>query len=374
VPQTLLLADDSVTIQRVIELTFADEDIDVVAVSNGDQAIARLDAMPPDIVLVDVGMPGKSGYEVAAYVKQTPKLAHIPVVLLTGAFEPVDEARATAAGCDGVLAKPFEPQLVIGRVKELLSRTAPPASAALLDDIFNAPPAAAAHAADLWPASTGAQTADGPADGSTKIDDYFDQLDAAFTSLAGKPSEAAERPAAPVPAELDWFGLQPAGNTEETPELAAPAQPFWMHDAPELLIAPPMELEKSSEAENPSAPQEPAPAQVQAPVQAVAPPPASPMPAMSTQAPPAPAVTVLPPLADAFAALLDAEQGEPAPAARPAWPSTARSGPAITDDLVEQVSRRVLEQLTDRVVREAVAEIAERLVREEIARIKASIE
>src|ERR1700688_3892885 len=137
-PRTLLLADDSVTIQRVIELTFADEDIDVVAVSDGDQAIARLDAMPPDIVLADVGMPGKSGYEVAAYVKQTPRLAHIPVVLLTGAFEPVDEAKAAAAGCDGVLAKPFEPQLVIGRVKELLAR--PKQVAPSLDAPLSPPP------------------------------------------------------------------------------------------------------------------------------------------------------------------------------------------------------------------------------------------
>src|SRR3989475_4553037 len=120
VPQTLLLADDSVTIQRVIELTFADEDIKVVAVSDGDQAIEKLAASPPDIVLADIGMPGKNGYEVAQYIRQTPKLAHIPVVLLTGAFEPIDQARASAAGCDGVLAKPFEPQLVIGRVKELL--------------------------------------------------------------------------------------------------------------------------------------------------------------------------------------------------------------------------------------------------------------
>ena len=111
VPWTLLLADDSVTIQRVIELTFADEDVKVVAVSDGDQAIARLDSAPPDIVLADIGMPGRSGYEVAQYIKQTPRLAHIPVVLLTGAFEPVDQARAAAAGCDGVLAKPFEPQV-----------------------------------------------------------------------------------------------------------------------------------------------------------------------------------------------------------------------------------------------------------------------
>src|SRR3979409_1924391 len=92
VPYTLLLADDSVTIQRVIELTFADEDVQVIAVSAGDQAIERLDsAAPPDIVLADIGMPGKNGYEVAQYMRQTPRLAHIPVVLLTGAFEPGDQ-------------------------------------------------------------------------------------------------------------------------------------------------------------------------------------------------------------------------------------------------------------------------------------------
>ena len=69
---TLLLADDSVTIQRVIELTFADEDVQVVAVSDGDEAIARLSKTPPDIVLADVGMPGKNGYEVAQHIKSTP--------------------------------------------------------------------------------------------------------------------------------------------------------------------------------------------------------------------------------------------------------------------------------------------------------------
>src|SRR3954469_11243541 len=121
-PHKLLLADDSVTIQRVIELTFADEDIQVHAVSDGDEAIERIDADPPDIVLVDVGMPGRSGYEVAQHIKETPRLQHIPVLLLTGAFEPVDEGKASAIGCDGVLAKPFEPQLVIARVKELLGR------------------------------------------------------------------------------------------------------------------------------------------------------------------------------------------------------------------------------------------------------------
>src|SRR3954454_24296594 len=137
-PHTLLLADDSVTIQRVIELTFADEDVTVVAVGDGDQAIERLKTSPPDIVLADIGMPGLNGYEVAQYVRRSPKLSHIPVVLLTGAFEPVDQARANDAGCDGVLAKPFEPQLVIGRVKELLARARRPAPAPAPADLDRA--------------------------------------------------------------------------------------------------------------------------------------------------------------------------------------------------------------------------------------------
>jgi CheY-like chemotaxis protein len=125
-PHTLLLADDSVTIQRVIELTFADEDIRVIAVGDGQQAIDRVTADPPDIVLADTGMPEQDGYEVAAFIKNDPNLAHIPVVLLTGAFEPVDGDRATKAGCDAVLVKPFEPQEVIKRVRELLGKSAAP--------------------------------------------------------------------------------------------------------------------------------------------------------------------------------------------------------------------------------------------------------
>ena len=93
-PHKLLLADDSVTIQRVIELTFADEDVQVIAVGNGQDAIDRVQRDRPDIVLADVGMPERNGYEVAAFIKGNPATAHIPVVLLTGAFEPVDEGRA----------------------------------------------------------------------------------------------------------------------------------------------------------------------------------------------------------------------------------------------------------------------------------------
>ena len=101
----------------------------ITAVSDGDQAIQRLESAPPDIVLADIGMPGRNGYEVARYVRQSPRLSHIPVVLLTGAFEPVDQAKATEVGCDGVLAKPFTSETLARYVCEALdARKAPPSS------------------------------------------------------------------------------------------------------------------------------------------------------------------------------------------------------------------------------------------------------
>jgi len=124
-PKTLLLADDSVTIQRVIELTFANEDIRVVAVSDGKRAVQWMDSEWPDIVLVDVEAPELDGYGVAAYMKKSPRLKNVPVLLLAGAFEPVDEKRAASIGVEGVLVKPFEPQQLVTRVTELL--TPPPA-------------------------------------------------------------------------------------------------------------------------------------------------------------------------------------------------------------------------------------------------------
>ena len=117
----LLLADDSVTIQKVIELTFADEGVKVVAFNNGLDAIESLEELAPDIVLADVFMPSKSGYEVCEYVKQNEKLKHIPVMLLVGSFEPFDEAEARRVGADDILTKPFQSiRRLIDRVGSLV--------------------------------------------------------------------------------------------------------------------------------------------------------------------------------------------------------------------------------------------------------------
>lgn len=122
----LLLADDSATIQKVIDLTFADEGVRVVAVGSGREAIDQLLELEPDIVLADVFMPSPNGYEVCEYVKTNEKLKHIPVVLLVGSFEPFDEAEARRVGADDILTKPFSSiRRLIDRVGALV--TSPPA-------------------------------------------------------------------------------------------------------------------------------------------------------------------------------------------------------------------------------------------------------
>jgi len=220
---TLLIADDSPNIQRDIELTFADENVDVIAVADGDAAIARLETAPPSIVLADVDMPGKNGYELARHIKATPGLAHIPVVLLTAALGPA----ARTAECDGMLSKPFEPQLVITTVRELLNR-----------------------------------------------------------------------PAATAPTSA------PSSNQAVDPD-------------------------------------------------------------------------AVPTLADAFAALLAAEERGQDPADAAIWPPAREPAPVVTEELIDEIVRRVLARLPENVVRDAVSDVvltvAERLVQEEILKIKAAI-
>lgn len=120
-PKRILLADDSITIQKVVELTFSDGDYEVTAVNNGAKAIQKLGEMRPDIILSDIIMPEKNGYEVCEHVKSHPEYRNIPVVLLTGTFEPFDPDRAEKAGCDAVVTKPFESQSLIHKVEELIA-------------------------------------------------------------------------------------------------------------------------------------------------------------------------------------------------------------------------------------------------------------
>src|ERR1700741_5037095 len=143
-PKKILLADDSITIQKVVELTFSDGDSEGTAVNNGAKAVAKRGEMRPDIILSDIIMPEKNGYEVCEYVKSHPEYRNIPVVLLTGPFEPFDPARADKAGCDSVGTKPCESQSLIQKVEELIAQSkSSGAPAAAVPPPAAAPPAAA---------------------------------------------------------------------------------------------------------------------------------------------------------------------------------------------------------------------------------------
>lgn len=112
----LLLADDSIAIQKVIDLTFTDEGMEVTTVGDGQDALEKLNQFTPDVVLADIFMPGVDGYELCKFIKENERFRGVPVMLLVGSFEPFDEAEAKRAGADDVVTKPFQ------SIRDLVSR------------------------------------------------------------------------------------------------------------------------------------------------------------------------------------------------------------------------------------------------------------
>jgi hypothetical protein len=235
------------------------------------------------------------------------------VLLLAGAFEPVDDARVREIGCDGVLIKPFEPQQVIARVRELLGSTrALP------------PPAAAVPSA---------------AEPSAALDVYLDRLDAAFATLEAPRIASREETRRDEPADAD----PPVPTLDALLGMAAPSP---VPPGPSMMT-PVVEPPDVSAALTASA----------GPV----------VPATEPDA-------TRNVLADAFSRLFASELQEPgAPLAAPHPPPPAPA-PVVTDAMVDEVTRRVLARIAPDAVRQVVAEIvsevAERLVREEIERIR----
>jgi CheY-like chemotaxis protein len=119
----ILLADDSPTIQKVVNLTFADEGIDVVCASDGDAAYQMVSQFTPDLVLADVNMPGKSGYELCQALRDREETRKTPVILLVGSFEPFDEEKALEVGANDYLTKPFQSiRQLVATVSELMGK------------------------------------------------------------------------------------------------------------------------------------------------------------------------------------------------------------------------------------------------------------
>jgi CheY-like chemotaxis protein len=240
-PKTLLLADDSVTIQKVVGISFANEDIALLTVDNGDDAIARVREARPDIVLADVVMPGMNGYEVCEAIKSDPQLRETPVLLLTGTFEAFDEERASRAGADGHITKPFEAQSLVDQVNARLSQATAP-SPMPEPTSPEASPAAPQQTLEQEEPPAQQETPEASPEGG----ESFDFFDEEITEPRGAPSEtmvvsddlgvdAEPEDAFAFEASDDLQGeSSPPSLSDSEPEFAAPGEMLAPSPEPEM--------------------------------------------------------------------------------------------------------------------------------------------
>jgi len=338
---TLLIVDGSPMMHRIMELTFAPEGIQVIAETDGDQAIALLPVVRPDIVIADHALASRSGYDVAAFVSGHPDLGHIPVLLMASPFEPLDRARAETCGVAGEISKPFEPAQLVARVRALLA----------------APPREQPAAPSPEVRTPALKLVEPVAPSRGALDDYFDRLDAALERLdeqisareapdgaapSGEPALRDEEPGLPTVDRLlgDERAAARGAILIDHPLRGA----YAMNDEPDVPASGPV-------------------------------PDVSATPERGTD---------LSALVDALEALRRKPAGrEPQPAAAGEAPGTdapaarvpaIESGFALTEATIDEITRRVLERLApgavSPVVTDVITKVAERLLREEIARLK----
>lgn len=429
-PKKILLADDSVTIQKVISITLASEDYVLEIVGEGVSAIAKIKAMKPDLVLADIAMPGKTGYEVCEFVKNDPELKNTPVILLAGTFEPLNKAEAQRVRADESIVKPFGSQEFVDKIKALIEKAQAPA----MEAVHAAPVAKPEITAEVWKSGEFLGASEEPDEANQPEPDLgfmegnlFDEADKdlgggsqeqEFTDLSfadepkkkaspapprpqapAPPPAAARRPAAPPayvpppppppppplkPFDFDSLKTESFGAPEDEP-----AQDFWTQpgagispdagvrgQAPEAPVAPPPPPPRVA------APPPPKPVDFDtfasiSPESFVEPPP---RPSEPSFAPPPPRVVAPPPPPPA-------PVFEPAPAPRvetvvervvqAAEPrimeeASRASGIniAVSKDQIEEVVRKLARDIIEEVAWEVVPELTEQIVTEEFNKFR----
>lgn len=206
---TVYFIDDSATMREVIKIAFRRENINVVACHDAATALTEIETAKPDIVITDVIMPDKDGYDVCQHIKSHPELAKTPVILMSGVVNRAVAEKAFAVKADELLRKPFQPQDLIARVKHLLKPNGAPAPT----------PAAAANAAVA--------------------------LSSIFSAAAAAPIPPRSVPAAPAPVQqraVATAGAAPAMPLPVTATAAVPTpQPVAVpmpHAAPQVTAPP----------------------------------------------------------------------------------------------------------------------------------------
>lgn len=423
----LLLADDSITIQKVVAIIFANEEFELTVVDNGTAALEKAREIKPDVMLVDALMPGKTGYEVCAEIRRDPVLGAVPVILLIGAFEPLDEEKSRQCGADATISKPFESQQLIDRVKEMLElgktrKTAPPAAAAQpapaaeeiwgdlssFDAMAQTAPAAAAPAAapanapadeNLWEGVTAEPAWELPA-----VEEPAWEAPSAPAQPAAAPVAAVEMVEASMEDDL-WgaFELEeeaPAAPAASPAQLFGVVEPEAEYEAEEIFsfdeaeeieeTGPPLDVEESAAdsaltvseeeffafAEEPEpAPAVPAEAEAEAEAAAFGVPEYEPfefgLEEPAPAAAPAAAAQVAPVVPAAPVA--PAAPAVAAPAQAPPAVAPPAAAPELTEDQLVAALSKVSREVIERIVWEVVPDLAEVIIKEEIRKLKSGV-
>lgn len=338
----ILLADDSITIQKVIGIIFGGEEYSLTVVDNGQAAIDKARETVPDVLLIDALMPGMTGYEVCELIRSTPHLAAKPILLLTGSFEPFDEDKAKSCGADDFLAKPFESQQIVSKVKELYqlgsSRAAttpqiqPPPEMQPFETAveFTTPP-------PVDPFTTAATN--DPA-GTAEPDDIW----GAFISTAEpapEPAPAAEQATAAPMEEIDVFAL-----INEEPGAGA-VQPAPLSPSPESAVPQWIPVEEQTFEFHEEVVTEP-------------------MADILTES--APARTGV-----SFGEIAFEEPAGPVPTASPVSSSPAAVPMQLSEEQIKAAIASLSRDTIERIVWEVVPDLAETLIKDAIRKIKEGI-
>lgn len=321
-PVKILLADKSITIQKVVEMLFSGKEYSVTAVSDGESALGEASRVLPDVVLADVDLPRLDGYSFGARLKQNPQLSRTPVIVMLSRDDIYDEAKGRQAGIVDHIAKPFESQDLIGKVKKALASVPQRPG-----DAAPAPRAAA-------PAR--AATAPPPRPQAAVPSDIFDIIQEAPSR-----EEIRRAPAPPAPQEESVYEVEPEVEVEE------PMAPEFEQALPTGARA----REEMREGLGLEEEQAPGMSELEA---------FGAIPMAEEPVPPPPRREAVPPRA---------------PRAAAAAPSSVVQPPAVSEEMLraiaEETIARIAREVLERVAWEVIPQLAEQMIREEIERLKA---
>lgn len=390
----VLLADDSVTIQKVVGIIFANEGYDLSIVATGDAAVRKAVEITPDVMLVDALMPGKNGYEVCREIRQNPKLSHVAIILMTGAFEVVDEDKNRICGADEFITKPFESQALIDATNRMIALTAERASAPVPAQAaapVATPSAAAPDVDDVWasgfdmePAAEISQSPvlkpveDVAPVKVTAADDLWGAFDMDSFETSPQPVQMPVQVAAT--ADDDFFSL----DTELPKSSELPGDDEFILD--DVATAPPVQaqaavavgFEPVGEQEISFADFTPGAASAEE-IQPVSLPAEDDFSTISFDEPaPAPVVPVPPPLPPVVEMAppvqpLAPPAPEPPPVSEPVRTAPVAAPVALDEAQLRALLSTVSREMIEKIVWEVVPDLAETIIKEEIRKLKAGL-